>query len=217
MDEAAYPWQGAWYDELVHKVQGAAADDRFRFWLVDHAMHLAPSVGPDEPRPVRTTRIVNYGGVLEQALRDVADWVEHGVAPPPSTSYEIADGQVIVPEEAVERRGIQPTATVHANGRTRADVKVGEEVEFVASVVVPIGAGTVVAAEWDFDGSGEYAEKASGLDGSSSRVHLRTSHAFSEPGTYFPALRVRSQRQGNTAKPHAQPQNLGRVRVVVGE
>jgi len=217
MDEAAYPWQGAWYDELVHKVQGAAADDRFRFWLVDHAMHLAPSVGPDEPRPVRTTRIVNYGGVLEQALRDVADWVEHGVAPPPSTSYEIADGQVIVPEEAVERRGIQPTATVHANGRTRADVKVGEEVEFVASVVVPIGAGTVVAAEWDFDGSREYAEKASGLDGSSSRVHLRTSHAFSEPGTYFPALRVRSQRQGNTAKPHAQPQNLGRVRVVVGE
>ena len=165
MDEAAYPWQGAWYDELVHKVQGPAADGKFRFWLVDHAMHLAPWVGPDDPRPVRTTRIVNYGGVLEQALRDVVAWVENGLAPPASTSYRVADGQVIVPSGASDRMGIQPTIEVTANGRERAEVAVGEPVEFAATIEVPRGTGTVVSVEWDFDGSGEYVHREQGLDG----------------------------------------------------
>ncbi len=44
MDEAAYPWQAAWYDALVHKVQ-PDADDKFRLWFVDHAMHMAPARG----------------------------------------------------------------------------------------------------------------------------------------------------------------------------
>ena len=215
MDEAAYPWQGAWYDELVHKVQGPAADDKFRLWFVDHAMHLAPFVGPDDPRPVRTTRIVSYRGVLEQALRDVAAWVEHGIAPPASTAYQVVDGQMVVPANAADRNGVQPTVDLTANGGTRADVVVGEAVEFAAFVEVPLGTGTVVVAEWDFDGSGEYAVSEPGLDGSASRLNVRASHAFTEPGTYFPAIRVRSQRQGNMDKPHAQVQNLGRVRVVV--
>jgi hypothetical protein len=215
MDEAAYPWQGAWYDELVHKVQGRAADDKFRFWLVDHAMHLPPSVGPDDPRPVRTTRIVSYRGVLEQALRDVAAWVEHGIAPPASTAYQVVDGQVLVPPKASERNGVQPTVDLTANGGTRAHVAVGEPVEFAASIEVPLGAGTVVGAEWDFDGSGEYAARESSLDGSASRLNVWAAHEFTEPGTYFPAIRVCSQRQGNMTKPFAQIQNLGRVRVVV--
>jgi hypothetical protein len=215
MDEAAYPWQGAWYDELVHKVQGPAADDKFRLWLVDHAMHLAPFAGVEDPRPVRTTRIVSYRGVLEQALRDVAAWVEHGIAPPASTAYEVIDGQVLVPAKASERNGVQPTVELTANGGQRADVAVGEAVEFAAAIEVPLGAGTVVMAEWDFDGSGDFAVRETGLDGSASRLNVWESHTFTEPGTYFPALRVRSQRQGNMAQPHAQVQNLGRVRVVV--
>jgi hypothetical protein len=215
MDEAAYPWQGAWYDELVHKVQGPAADDKFRLWFVDHAMHLAPFVGPHDARPVRTTRIVSYRGVLEQALRDVAAWVEHGIAPPASTTYQVVDGQVLVPATASERNGVQPTIDLTANGGMRAQVAVGEPVEFAASIEVPLGAGTVVRAEWDFDGSGDYTVRETGLDGSASRLNVWASHAFTEPGTYFPAIRVRSQRQGNMAKPHAQVQNLGRVRVVV--
>ncbi len=40
-------------------------------------------------------------------------------------------------------------------------------------------------------------------------------YAFSKPGTYYPALRVTSHRQGDAASPYAQMQNLGRVRVVV--
>ena len=40
-------------------------------------------------------------------------------------------------------------------------------------------------------------------------------HAFAEPGTYFPALRATSQRQGDATTAFARVQNLGRVRVVV--
>jgi hypothetical protein len=214
MDEAAYPWQAAWYDGLVHEVQ-PDADDKFRLWFVDHAMHMAPHAAPDDPRPVRTTRIVNYGGVLEQALRDLAAWVEKGAPPPASTTYEVIDGQVFVPAKASDRMGVQPTVDVTANGRARADVAVGEEVHFAAVVEAPPGTGTVVSAEWDFDGSGEFAVSSSVLDGSSSLLSITAAHTFTEPGTYFPALLVRTQRHSNMRKPHARIQNLGRVRVVV--
>ena len=215
MDEAAYPWQAAWYDDLVHEVQ-PDADDRFRLWYVDHAMHMRPQVGPGDPRPVRTTRIVNYGGVLEQALLDVAAWVEKGEAPPASTTYQVIDGQVFVPAGASERKGVQPTVEVTANGSARADVAVGEEVSFAALVEAPPGTGTVVSAEWDFDGSGDFAVSSSVLDGSSRRLTVSAAHTFTEPGTYFAALQVRTQRHSNTRQPHTLIENLGRVRVVVG-
>ena len=54
------------------------------------------------------------------------------------------------------------------------------------------------------------------LDGSCSLLSVTAAHTFTEPGTYFPALRVRTQRHSNTRKPHARIENLGRVRVVVG-
>ena len=40
-------------------------------------------------------------------------------------------------------------------------------------------------------------------------------HAFAEPGTYFPALRVRTHRRGDLQTRNALIENLGRVRVVV--
>jgi hypothetical protein len=215
MDEGAVPWQGDWYRARVREALGDRIDDQYRLWFVDHAMHTTVTAGPDDPRPVRTTRVVPYIGVLQQALRDVSAWVEHGVAPPASTEYEVVDGQVHVPPTAAARRGIQPVAEVRANGGMRADVAVGEEVEFTATIEVPPSAGTLVSAEWDFDGSGEFADVEPGVDGNRSRLTLRTSHAFAEPGTWFPALRVTSQRQGDVETAFARVQNLGRVRVVV--
>ena len=53
----------------------------------------------------RTTRIVNYRGVLEQALRDVAAWANAAPRRPPSTNYELVDGQIVVPPSAAERSG----------------------------------------------------------------------------------------------------------------
>ncbi len=176
MDESAYPWQAAYYHRLVAKALGSRIDDRFRLWFTDHAMHMAPTVGPDDDRPVSTTRIVSYAGVLQQALRDLAAWVETGLAPPSTTAYEVVDGQVVVPPRAADRKGIQATVEVTANGRDRADVAVGEPVEFRAVAEAPPGAGTVVRAEWDFDGSGDYARR-----GARSRRLLVTRRPHDDP------------------------------------
>ena len=155
--------------------------------------------------------------MLEQALRDVAAWAEHGIAPPPSSNYELVDGQILLPATAAERRGIQPVVTLTAHGGERADVAVGEPVAFSALVEVPPGAGTIVAAEWDFDGRGDYpvVEPLTNEDLSYTLMRLDREYAFSAPGTYFPALRVTSQRLGQGDNPHGRIMNLGRARVVV--
>jgi hypothetical protein len=128
------------------------------------------------------------------------------------------DCQVVVPSTAQARKGIQPLVTLTANGAARADVAVGEAVAFYGTAEVPEGAGNVIAAEWDFEGSGDYPlhEPAFGAQGSAiSRVTVTASYAFNQPGTYFPVLRITSQRQGDPATPFGRVRNLSRVRVVV--
>jgi hypothetical protein len=46
-------------------------------------------------------------------------------------------------------------------------------------------------------------------------VRVEATHTYGRPGTYFPALRATSQRDGDPDTPHARIQNLARVRVVV--
>ena len=219
LDEAAYPWQADWYRTQVAKALGPRLDDAFRIWFVDRAMHTGPWPSRNEPRPARTTRVVSYVGVLQQALRDVAAWVEQGLAPPPSTAYAVEDGQVVVPSTAAARKGIQPVVSLTANGGDRVEVAVGETVEFDARIDTPPGTGRAVAADWDFEGAGDFPASEpfefAVADGSSVTVKAR--YAYSEPGTYFPALRATAQRQGNAATRFARVQNLGRMRVVVGE
>lgn len=220
MDEAAYPWQALWYRRKVEAQLGDAIDDRYRLWFVEHAMHTGgaePVVGMSLPDvvPSRRTRMVSYLGVLQQALRDVVAWVEHGIAPPASTMYEYVDGQVHVPATAAERRGPQAVVRATANGGARAEVAVGEEVCLRADIEVPVGAGGVVAVEWDFEGRGDFPVSVQGLDPALARYTSTVSHAFSEPGTYFPAVRVTNQRSVDAGSPHCQIFNLGRVRVVV--
>jgi hypothetical protein len=217
MDEAAYPSQAHFYRQMVEAALGSRVDDHYRLWFVDHAMHHAPEVEPGDARPVRTTRIVSYVGVIQQALRALADWVEKGLAPPPSTDYEYLDGQIVVPLAAQRRKGVQPVVAVTANGGPRADVGIDEVVEFHGVVEVPTSTGTIVAIEWDFEGAGDYPLSQPGFEqgGDQSRMTVTASHAFSQPGTYYPALRVTSQRQGDAETPYGRVQNLGRVRVVV--
>jgi hypothetical protein len=215
MDDAAYPWQAAWYADLIRQAQGAEADERFRLYFVDHAMHMAPMDMPGDPRPVGSTRFLSYAGVLQQALLDLAAWAEQDIAPPASTVYDVVDGQVHVPAGAADRKGLQPTVDLTVDGRARVDISVGESVDFVASIDVPPGTGNVVAAEWDFDGSGEFAVKDPKIDGAQTRWRARVSHTFAEPGTYFPTVRVFSHRRGDIRGSHALVPNLARVRVVV--
>jgi hypothetical protein len=221
MDEAAWPWQALAYRDLVERSLGdQRLEDRYRLWFVDHAMHTGaepmPGMVMADTRPARKTRMINYLGVLQQALRDVSAWVEHGLAPPLSTEFELVDGQVRVPATASARRGVQAVVDLTANGSDCAEVGVGEPVRYSARIEVPPGAGTIVGAEWDFDGSAEFPLVEEGLDGSATVWNLTVTRAFDEPGTYFPALRVTTQRQGDVETPHARIHNLGRVRVIVG-
>jgi len=143
--------------------------------------------------------------------------VERGVPPPASTAYELDDGQIVLPATAAARRGIQPVVDLTANGASRAEVAVGEAVEFAALVEVPLGTGTIVGAEWDFEGDGDFpvAEPFTNEDMSYASITLAREYAFAAAGTYFPALRVTAHRLGQADNPHGRVVNLGRVRVVV--
>jgi hypothetical protein len=209
MDIDALPWQADWYRTKVKEALGKRLDNEFRLYFIDHAQHTPPVGVPAQ------ARTVSYQGALEQALRDVSAWVERGVRPPASTRYKMVDSQVEVPESAAQREGIQPVVSLTANGAARADVAVDTPVTFTAVVEVPPNTGKVVAAEWDFEGVGNYPVTATLTDTNSSRVALKTTYSFSKPGTYFPVLRATSQREGDPSTPYARVRNLGRVRVVV--
>ena len=91
----------------------------------------------------------------------------------------------------------------------------GSPVTFTATIETPPGAGSVVAADWDLDGTGEYPTAGSLSNHNSAKVTVTASHAYDRPGVYFAAIRATSQRQGDAETPYARVQNLGRVRVVV--
>jgi hypothetical protein len=55
---------------------------------------LAPVTG------ARAARLVEFTGILQQALRDVSAWAEKGTAPARGTSYHVTDSQVTVPARA---------------------------------------------------------------------------------------------------------------------
>lgn len=207
-DREAMPWQADWYRERVKEYLGAKTDQNFRLWYTDHALH------GDEPTTEAASRIVSYVPVLQQALRDLSAWVEKGTPPPASTNYTISGGQVVVPPTAAERRGIQPVVTLRVNGRDRVEIAAGQTVTFNGTIDVPPGAGKVVAAEWDFDGSGAFAQSAQINHGVAS-AKVSVTHRFEKPGTYFAALRGTAQRQGDEVTPYARINNLDRVRVVV--
>ncbi len=79
---------------------------------------------------------------------------------------------------------------------------------------MPPGAGQVVAAQWDPEGKGDFAQ-SSPVPNGASRVSVSFTHRFDQPGTYFTGLRGLSQRQGDRKAPYARIQNLDRVRVTV--
>jgi hypothetical protein len=210
-DREAMPWQGDWYRRRVRSHFGDKTDQVFRLWYTDHAVH-----GDFNPRGMGEdpSRVVSYVPVLQQALRDLAAWVEKGTPPPASTNYRIVDGQVVVPPTAAARKGIQPVVTLRVNGGKRIAVAAGQAVSFAGAIDVPPGAGSVIAAEWDFDGAGKFP--ASSPVGRGARhVAVSASHRFAAPGTYFVTLRGVSQRQGNPNTPYTRIRNLDRVRVVV--
>ena len=195
--------------------RGTDAD--LRVWFTEHAMHLptGPRV-PEGPRPVRSTRLVDYRGHVHQAVRDMIAWVEDGIEPPADTRYErSADGAIVLPGDAAERLGIQPVVTATVLGGARADVRVGDTVELEALAHTPPAGGTIVALEWDFDGTGAFPLREDGIDGTRTDVRVTQRTSFDAPGVYFPSVRVTAHRDGDVSSPQRRLVNLARVRVVV--
>lgn len=207
MDIDAFAWQADWYRSRVKAALGENFDENFAIWFIDNANHENPL------REEANARIVSYSGALQQGLRDLAAWVEKGVHPA-NTNYEVIDTQVVLPESAAARGGIQPVVTLAANGDARADVAVGEAVHFEAVIDVPEGAGQIVGADWDFEAQGQF-EVSVQIGDPRESLTLSASHVYTRPGVYFPAIRAASQRNGDKLTKYARVANLARARVVV--
>ncbi|MFG2961332.1 PKD domain-containing protein [Streptomyces sp. NPDC048291] len=208
LDTDAFPWQADWYRTQVKQALGAGYQDTFRLWLNDNADHLE-----EPPTGTRAPRLVDYNGMLQQALRDVSAWVEKGVAPAQSTPYTVHDSQMAVPASASRRHGIQPVVDLTAEGRDRIEVPAGTPVTFTARIQLPPGTGRIVSTEWDFDGTGDFTARPFGP--CRQTVEVRATFTYGTPGTYLPSLRATAQRDGDPDTPFTRVPNLGRVRVVV--
>ncbi|WP_258803656.1 hypothetical protein [Pseudarthrobacter sp. NS4] len=208
LDREAFPWQADWYASKVREHLGEQFDGRFRLWYVDHGLH--GDGGTEEEHP---TRSIPYIGVLQEALRQLAAWVEKDEAPAAGTSYEVVDGQVSVPLTAAERGSVQPVAGLTANSRSRAEVSPGAPVLLRLTADTPPRSGEIVAVEWDLNGDGIYDTVETIQP--ATRVDLTRTVRFEEPGTYFMTARVTSQGEGHPDTLWARVENLARARIIV--
>jgi len=79
---------------------------------------------------------------------------------------------------------------------------------------VPAGAGTIVSAEWDFDGWGSFPFSHE-VDGTDTDLTLTTTYTYDKPGTYFATARVRSHREGVMGAEFRLIPNVASARIVV--
>ncbi len=213
LDIDAFPWQADWYRSQAMASKGAAFEENFALYFIDNAHHENPQTA------LQRAHAVSFGGALQQALRDLSLWVEQGIEPS-STAYRIENTQVVVPADAAARKGIQPVVQlgvgITADGEfsERVEVSAGETVCFSAAVAVPPGMGSVVSAEWDFAGSGEFTQRED-IPSPMETARFTASFTYHEAGTYFPALRVAAQRSGDSATAYGRVQNIALARVVV--
>jgi hypothetical protein len=209
LDREAVPNQAEWYARKFNALYGKEAPNKFRLWFTENALH-----GYNEDKAA-ATRVVSYLPVLQQALRDVAAWVERGTPPPANTNYRVGEGQIQLLETAFARRGVQPVVTVTANRGTIAVLKAGQSFRLSARAEVPPGTGKIVWATWDFDGAGTFPVAATLPKSPQQKVVINAEYSFAKPGTYFPTIKVASQRNGDSRTPFTRIVNLARVRVVV--
>jgi hypothetical protein len=214
-DASLWPSDVVEYREGVIAVQGPeAAARKYRLRWTENAEHATAENVPSMPNRNSTTWLIDYVPIIEQCLADLTRWVEDDIDPD-ATTYELSDGKIILPPSAAERGGVQPVVRVTANGGPRAEVKAGEPVTLEVHAEAPRQGGTIIAAQWDFDGSGAYPFHHADLDGTAKQVTLTTTHAWDRPGTYFATALVHSHVDGDVAATSRRLPNLASARVVV--
>lgn len=195
-------------------IEATGSEDDLRVYYMERCLHGDISW-------LENNIVTNYLGAMRQALLDLSDWVERGIDPKPSSVYENVGNQIIVPPLATDRRGLQPTVQLTANGAVRATVKAGERIRFRAEVQVPAGAGEVTFVDYDFEEVREIPRRdAFSVIGSFTRAApgravSEVEHIYEKPGTYFASVRVKSERCGDAADPFTQVRNLARARIIV--
>lgn len=213
-DSSLWPPQGLGFKANVEKEYGGEeAHRKFRLRWTENAEHVPPAMAASPPGRANSTWLVDYQPIIEQSLADLVAWVEEGVEPV-DTQFAYRDGAIVLPDTATERRGIQPVATVTADGGSRAEVTVGQDVSLTVRAQVPPGSGTIIAVQWDFDGSGSYPQSEK-VDGTSSSITASTTHRYDAPGTYFVTALVESHREGDVSAASRRIPNLASARVVV--
>jgi hypothetical protein len=209
----------AHYHRMVRENHGDQTDETYRLWWMENACHgdpelLLPWTVPEKNPGIWRSRLVRYDGFIREALTSIADWVEKGIPPAPTTNYDFSrDSGLVLADTVQSRGGVQPIVKAEADGSLCANVKVGETVSFAGIAEQPPGTGSIVSARWDFEGTGDFGN-AHILSGDDISVRLEATYAYSKPGTYFASFRVESHRDG--IKGNGLPiQNGARVRVVV--
>lgn len=215
MDESAFPWQGDYYRRLVERENpDRESKDLVRLWYMEHCMHTDCEEGNGGDHQ----HIVSYLGALHQGLLDLSDWVERGIEPALSTNYVMDGAQVIVPKTAAQRGGIQPVVTLLSDGEIRKEIRAGEEVAFQAAIELPKGSGELDEVTWDFEASDSFMPSGTVSsvvwnDEGIGTATAETSFTFTKPGTYFPVIKVASNR--NAGDIFTRIRNQARMRVVV--
>ena len=177
-DNLSWPLFNASYAEQIQRTLGPAkAKAMMRYYMHDNGRH---AFGGGEP------------GVFNQSIQDLMAWAEKGVAPPPSTTYTIRNGQVIPPDSAAARHGLQPVMKLTANGSARATVGVGQPVTLASRLEMPPKTGQIVQYAWTVDGKADpmTVVKPQPL------VDVSRTISFDKPGTYVVRLTVNGQRDG---------------------
>jgi hypothetical protein len=146
-------------------------------------------------------------------MQDLMAWAEKGVAPPPSTRYTIRNGQVIPPDNAAERHGLQPVMSLGANGTSRITVGMNQPVSLTAKLEMPPKTGQIVGYGWTIEGK---ADPMTILVKPQPLINVERTIAFGAPGSYLIRLTVNGQRDGLvTPANQTLMQNFKEVRVVV--
>jgi hypothetical protein len=208
IDADAYPSDGDYYKNRVYET---GSEDMFRIWLTENADH---HLTHDAFIPYLNNRLINFRGVIEQALLDLCAWVENGIEPPISTSYTVVDSQLNITDNTEERGGLQPAIELTVNGLACTTVAPGEPVSMSANIRVPKGTGGIIKTEWDFIGNGGFIDAVfvKKPDGSWT---VCANHIYNDEGIFFPQVRITSQRESNTDTLYTKIYNLGRARVIV--
>jgi hypothetical protein len=218
-DPGSYPYVGGFYADQVRRAMGPTAADRmFRIYYQDNAPHGAfPTIPPGPSAAEQATKIASVGGILNQTLLDLAAWAERGVPPLPSTRYsQDAMNQIVLPEKAAMRRGLQPLASLTANGAARVEVGVRQTVTLAARLEMPPRAGKIVQYAWYLGAPDHAFEPAVQLSKPRTALNVKRTVSFDAPGEYSITLRVEGQRKGlNPVNGTTLLQNVARVRVVV--